>query len=290
MSYNIFCYADDILLASLTVSGLQRLIDKSNTYIINHGLLFNPKKTICSMFGSCPFVVQPSWYITNTALKVSDSIDHLGVALSNNIDNDKLHISNRISACRKAYYAMQGAGMGNLKNNPDAVAYLWKTALRPRLTYGLNTMFVTKKSIELLDKLQSRLIKTCLGLHKFCKSTPILRALHVPTITETIEASNLQLLRSILHNSSRAKIFYTYLITNTNSPNTRLAHHNLVSRCYQICSKYDVPFLKFVFGDNSALKCIKSSRCHVDGLADSVSYLLHSGGHDDLLKLLLKAF
>ncbi len=40
-SYNIFCNTDDVLLASLTVSGLQRLIDTANHYICTHGLRFN---------------------------------------------------------------------------------------------------------------------------------------------------------------------------------------------------------------------------------------------------------
>ncbi len=30
-SYNVFCYADDILLTSLTVTGLQAMIDYANT-------------------------------------------------------------------------------------------------------------------------------------------------------------------------------------------------------------------------------------------------------------------
>ena len=41
-TYNVFCYADDILLCRATVSGLQKLINKANKYIIEHGLRFNP--------------------------------------------------------------------------------------------------------------------------------------------------------------------------------------------------------------------------------------------------------
>ncbi len=37
-SYSVFCYADDVLFASLTVSGLQTLIDTVNQYSCNHGL------------------------------------------------------------------------------------------------------------------------------------------------------------------------------------------------------------------------------------------------------------
>ena len=50
-SYNVFCYADDILICSLSASGLQTLINEANRYICDHGLLFNPNKTECIIFG-----------------------------------------------------------------------------------------------------------------------------------------------------------------------------------------------------------------------------------------------
>ena len=37
--FNVFCYADDILLASTTVTGLQHLISHANNYITKYGLI-----------------------------------------------------------------------------------------------------------------------------------------------------------------------------------------------------------------------------------------------------------
>ena len=37
VSFNVFCYADDFMLASLTFSGLQHIIDVANKYITEHG-------------------------------------------------------------------------------------------------------------------------------------------------------------------------------------------------------------------------------------------------------------
>ena len=36
--FNVFCYADDLILTSLSVTGLQELIDTASSYIIAHGL------------------------------------------------------------------------------------------------------------------------------------------------------------------------------------------------------------------------------------------------------------
>ena len=55
-SYNVSCYADDVLLTSTTVTGLQRLIDGADKYISSHGLWFNPIKTHCITFGKTSFV------------------------------------------------------------------------------------------------------------------------------------------------------------------------------------------------------------------------------------------
>ena len=45
-TYNVCCYANDLLFGSLSITGLQSLTDISNDYIAKHGLRFNPSKLI----------------------------------------------------------------------------------------------------------------------------------------------------------------------------------------------------------------------------------------------------
>ena len=73
----MFCYADDILLCSLTVTGLQRLIDVANMYISSHGLCFNPTKTECIIFGPRCFTSDPKWYLNGVSLGEMDVIKYL---------------------------------------------------------------------------------------------------------------------------------------------------------------------------------------------------------------------
>ena len=40
LSFNVLCYADDVMLASLTVTGLQNMINIANRYITDHGLRY----------------------------------------------------------------------------------------------------------------------------------------------------------------------------------------------------------------------------------------------------------
>jgi len=51
MTYNLCCYTDDLLLSSLSVPGLQTLIeDENDDYITRHGFCFNLSKTKCVTF------------------------------------------------------------------------------------------------------------------------------------------------------------------------------------------------------------------------------------------------
>ena len=66
--YNVLCYADDILLASTTVSGLQSLIDIAVERISYIGLRFNPLKTRTMTYGKPSLKQPPIWHINGTNL------------------------------------------------------------------------------------------------------------------------------------------------------------------------------------------------------------------------------
>ena len=50
-SYSVFCYADDVLLLSVTPKGLQNLIDAADNYVSRNGLGFNSLNSICVTYG-----------------------------------------------------------------------------------------------------------------------------------------------------------------------------------------------------------------------------------------------
>ena len=142
-----------------------------------------------------------------------------------------------------------------------------------------------------LEKVQSKLVKVSLGLHKFCRSSPLLSALGVDKIETTVDKSSLALLKQIVDNCSGARHFYIHLL-HLHSKGLLLGHQDLVSRCSQICNRYCLSLLEFLFIDDyagKAYKHIKSHASHEDGLSDSVRFLLESGEHD-LVKLILKSF
>jgi hypothetical protein len=127
--YNTLCYADDVLLLSLTQSGLQQLINTANDYIVDHGLKFNATKTVCSAFSRRHYA-DVNVNLDGVRLQVAPSITYLGVQMANDA---KTHVDSRASACRKAFFALQSAGLHPRGLQPRAMAYLWSAAIRPVL-------------------------------------------------------------------------------------------------------------------------------------------------------------
>ena len=290
-SYNVFCYADDILICSLSVTGLQRLINEANQYVTDHGLLFNPNKTECITFGKQYFDSTPSWKLNETNLNMSDSITYLGVQLS--YSKRRCHIDERINACRRAFYSLQGAGLCNVITDVGTASYVWNSAIRPVLIYGLNTVDISGTALRDLESVQGRLVKSMVGIHKWCRTTPVIRAMKICTVESSVAISNLELLRSIFNTNSCARSFYLFLISKLNSGQHHVMDGGLLSRCKNLCIKFNVNFLKYMF-DMSYSNKVKCDMKHYDqdGLSDSVHTLLLSRDPLDayLLNMLLRPF
>ena len=67
-TYNVFCYANNLIIASRSVTALQEMIHAATPYIVDHGLNYNPAKTTCKTFGTCNFKKIPKWYIDDCLL------------------------------------------------------------------------------------------------------------------------------------------------------------------------------------------------------------------------------
>ena len=135
MNYNVFCYADDILLCSLTASGLQSLVDLSVTYIENHCLRFNPEKSNCIIYGKCSLNSTPNWSINGQSVKIASSVTYLGTDLDGTFSGNH-HTQHRIRAAQKAFYALQGAGLKFQGLSPQTSMQIYNAAVSSTLMYG----------------------------------------------------------------------------------------------------------------------------------------------------------
>ena len=201
-SFNVFCYSDDLILTSLTVTGLQSLINVSRDYITAHGLNFNSSKTTCTTFGTTHQEVKPTWNLNEVNLKQDDAVTYLETRLSNQTRD---HIDSRITAARRAFYGLQGAGLCAGGVHPFTIARIYKTAIQPILTYGCSALNFKHTGINELEKAQASLINTALGLPKYSRNTPILRALHIKKISGILDERHLSLTRVCTAQYSKIK-------------------------------------------------------------------------------------
>ena len=141
------------------------------------------------IFGRSTLQPHREWELNGTKLTLTDSVTYLGVKLSYVKPN--IHVDNRISACRRAYYAMQGAGLCNSITDADTIVYLRNAAIRPVLTYGINCIHVSKTCISRMETCQAKLLKAGIGVHKWSRTSPILKALNIKKIETTIDIGSL---------------------------------------------------------------------------------------------------
>ena len=209
-TYNVYCYADDILLSSTTPSGLQRLIDIANGYITQQGLRFNPLKTTCMTFGKATFCKDPAWTIQGTKLQIVDSMSYLGAALSK--DGGTSHTQSRIKAAMRAFHSLQHSGIHYNGASPDVAAHIYRVGIQTILSYGCETLHLNVTNLKQLQSAEGKIVKAFLGLYRSSHTSPLLDALNITPVRKLIALQGLNLLRSSMINAAAAK-FYLSLIT-----------------------------------------------------------------------------
>ena len=277
------------MLTSLTVSGLQKLLDIASEYIDNHGLKFNPGKTSCVIFGKNPFSVSPVWKLDDTVLKIETSMKHLGTSLGDL--NGSIHTETRIKAATKAFYGVQSAGIASPNVNSDIVMDVYKSCVNSVLHFGCCNIHINKTNTQTLDRYQGRLIKRLLGLSKWCHSTPLLKAIGIMPLSIDIQLQSLELLKKCVIDDSIANSFYCYLL----DYDYFWKANTLINRCRVFANNRNINMSAFILDDmyartakRSIVSAYKSSQGK-NGLLDTIRSLL-SCGNNELLNIFLKAF
>ena len=117
--------------------------------------------------------------------------------------------------------------------DPYTIAHIYNLAIKPVLTYGCAAFGLSDKHVTELEKLRGSLIKTALGLSKFCRNTSLMRAMGISSVKQTIDMQYLSTLKNCITGSLKAKTFYLYLIHNT-----VIAMWGRTAACYPDILKY----------------------------------------------------
>ena len=83
---------------------------------------------------------------------IKEEMDYLGVKIGNS--SGTYHSENRIRACRRAFFILQGAGFCQDGVRPETMAEIWTKACAPVLIYGCHCVHLLQGCRSNLDKLQ----------------------------------------------------------------------------------------------------------------------------------------
>lgn len=85
---------------------------------------------------------------------------------------------------QKAFYSLNGLGCRKDGISPITMAKIYKIYCQPIINYGLEMLYIRKGKLKEFNSLQSSLIKMNIGLSKKAKSTELLQALNIESISD----------------------------------------------------------------------------------------------------------
>jgi exonuclease III len=154
LNFSIILYADDILLISPSVAGLQQLIHLVENYLIEFEMSLNAKKTVCLRIGK-NFKDECCQLFTTAGdtIQWANQIRYLGVDIVGG-RNLKISLSNKL----KSYYRSVNSIMSKLANcaSEECLVRLLISKCAPILTYGLEAFELSNAHIRTLDFVSRR--------------------------------------------------------------------------------------------------------------------------------------
>ena len=151
----IVAYADDIILISSTVSGLQSLLDECTKYFETTAISLNIGKT--EFIGSHA-KRKPTFHkhinIKHYLFSPGDKLKHLGftwsTSKSGRVTLDETNVEERLSKFWAATYSLIKGGIRFC--HPSAIVDMYRMLLVPTLTYGLELTHLSQTEMDKLDR------------------------------------------------------------------------------------------------------------------------------------------
>ena len=176
---------------------------------------------------------------------------------------------------------------------PHIALILYNTAVRSVIGYGCSSIYISKKDINHLEKLQNKLIGQCIGLHTNSHITPVLNAMGISPISTSVAMESLDLIKKCVLNNSIVRDFYCKTLF---MPVKSIHGKTLSDRVIQFAVNNNINILKSIFykkyGSNIKNCIHRRVKDGEDGIVDSIRGLFNNFGPqaNTLLNLTLKSF
>jgi len=138
-------YADDLLILSPSVVGLQYMLDICSGYGRTHDIIFNASKTVCASFGRKPLAAC-NLFLSGVAVTWVNSLKYLGIVFN---ANSTMNIDS--SYLKRKFYASCNSVLSKSKYASEVVKLqLVKSFCLPYLTYCIGALDISDNIVRQL--------------------------------------------------------------------------------------------------------------------------------------------
>ncbi len=100
--------------------------------------------------------------------------------------DDNLSFYNNFQSVRKSFYSLSTFSLNHYGLNPFLQAYIFKTFCISKFLYGIEIMSLNKTTIAKINTYQNILIKSMLGISKYCHTSELLKVLRLYDINSLV--------------------------------------------------------------------------------------------------------
>jgi len=146
--FGCFIYADDIIILSPTLCGLQEMLNVCTRYSLSHDIVFNTKKSVYTTVGKKTHNVVPSSvFLGGVALEWVKRFKYLGVTF-----NSGRNLRVDILCVKRKFYAACNAIFSKLGNASEPVLlHLVRSKCLPLLLYSLGAIKLSNQEVKQLS-------------------------------------------------------------------------------------------------------------------------------------------
>ena len=156
----ILAYADDIDLMARTAPGLSEAFLHLEKSARNMGLVVNQEKTVYMHRGKGT-ALQQDLALGNYIFKRVDNFKYLGTMV-NEKNNRSVEVNARLTMANRAYYGLQNHMKSRIISR-NIKTPLYKTLIRPVLTYGAETWVLSKQDEHRLSIFERKILRRIYG-------------------------------------------------------------------------------------------------------------------------------
>jgi hypothetical protein len=200
-------YCDDIGLLATNSGHLGRLLKTCEEYSIMWKLRFNALKSTYTVLrhpnDQSKRIAKVELY--GKQLPHVESFVYLGLPVGDHKNVEKFVEEKFRKTCR-AYYSLSGIGCRVNGLEPYTNAFVYRTYCQPIVCYGLEMLHIRKSKLKDYDSTQATLIKNSTGLSKYVRTTPLINALKVRSITHLYYRMKIAFLKQLKLNQLTSDI------------------------------------------------------------------------------------